>query len=47
MEQLPSKEVLEGEMKKFEDWYKAIIFDTNCSVLASKNCDKLKEGELK
>ena len=34
-------------MKNFEDWYKAIIFDLNCNVIAKKNCDKLKDGELK
>ena len=35
------------EFNKFEDWYKAIIFDKDCNIVAKKNCDKLKDGELK
>ena len=42
-----NKTKLEEEFKKYEDWYKAIIFDTEGKIIASKNCDKLKEGELK
>lgn len=38
---------LEEEFKKYEDWYKAVIFDTEGKIIASKNCDKLKEEELK
>ena len=32
--------VLEDEMAKFEDWYKAIIFDKDCKIIAKKNFDK-------
>ena len=44
---MESTKVLEDEFAKFEDWYKAIIFDKNCNIIAKKNCDKLKDGELK
>ena len=44
---MENSKALEDEMAKFEDWYKAIIFDLNCNVIAKKNCDKLKNGELK
>ena len=44
---MESTKILEDEFAKFEDWYKAIIFDKNCNIIAKKNCDKLKEGELK
>lgn len=42
-----TKDKLNEELKKFEDWYKAVIFDTNCGIIASKNCDKIQDGELK
>lgn len=45
MESLTPK--LEEEMAKFEDWYKAIIFDSEGKIIAKKNCDKLVDGELK
>ena len=41
------KAKLTEQLNKFEDWYKAIIFDTNGTVIASKNTDKLQDGELK
>ena len=41
------KEKLTTELKSFEDWYKAVIFDKDCNIIASKNIDKLEEGELK
>ena len=41
------KTKLTEQLNKFEDWYKAIIFDTNGTVIASKNTDKLQDGELK
>ena len=44
---MENSKALEDEMAKFEDWYKAIIFDQNCNIIAKKNCDKLKDGELK
>ena len=44
---MENTKVLEEEFAKFEDWYKAIIFDQNCNIIAKKNCDKLKDGELK
>lgn len=42
-----TKDKLNEELKKFEDWYKAVIFDTNCEIIASKNCEKIQDGELK
>ena len=44
---MESTKVLEDEFAKYEDWYKAIIFDKNCNIIAKKICDKLKDGELK
>lgn len=41
------KKKLEEELAKYEDWYKAVIFDNEAKIIASKNCDKLKDGELK
>ena len=41
------KEKLTNELKAYEDWYKAIIFDAECNIIASKNADKLQDGELK
>ena len=41
------KEKLTNELKAYEDWYKAIIFDGECNIIASKNADKLQDGELK
>lgn len=41
------KTKLTEQLNKFEDWYKAIIFDTNGTVIATKNTDKLQDGELK
>ena len=33
---MESQKVLEDEMGKFEDWYKAVIFDKNCNIIAKK-----------
>ena len=44
---MESGDKLVEEFNKFEDWYKAIIFDKDCNIIAKKNCDKLKDGELK
>ena len=44
---MESGDKLVEELNKFEDWYKAIIFDKDCKIIAKKNCDKLKDGELK
>lgn len=40
------KETLEKELNAFEDWYKAVIFDKNCKIVASKNSSKTEEKEL-
>ena len=42
-----AKAKIEEQFQKFEDWYRAVIFDTNCTIIASKNCDKIQDGELK
>ena len=41
------KTKLTEQLSKFDDWYKAVIFDTIGTIIASKNTDKLQEGELK
>ena len=41
------KEKLTNELKAYEDWYKAIIFDGECNIIASKNAEKVQDGELK
>ena len=41
------KEKLTSELKSYEDQYKSVIFDKDCNIIASKNIDKLEEGELK
>ena len=41
------KEKLNNELKSYEDWYRAIIFDGECNIIASKNADKVEDGELK
>lgn len=38
---------LTKSLETMEDWYRAVIFDKNCSVLAKKNMDKINEEELK
>ena len=38
---------LKAGLDKYNDWYRAIIFDSNCNIIAKKNCDALKNGELK
>jgi hypothetical protein len=42
-----SKDKLEEQLGKMEDWYKALIFDSSCKVLASKNVPKVDEKELR
>jgi hypothetical protein len=42
-----SKDGLDKQLAAVEDWYKAVIFDANCKVIASKNVNKVDEGELK
>ena len=37
---------LEKNLSQMEDWYKAVIFDSNAKVLASKNVSKIDEKEL-
>lgn len=41
-----SKETLEAELVKMEDWYKAVIFDQSNKVIASKNVKNPDEKEL-
>jgi hypothetical protein len=41
-----SKDSLEKNLASMEDWYRAVIFDNNSKVLASKNASKLDEREL-
>lgn len=37
---------LEKHLTNTEDWYKAVIFDSNGKVIASKNASKASEKEL-
>jgi len=41
------KETLEKELNTVEDWYKAVIFDSNAKIVASKNASKTDEKELR
>ena len=41
------KEKLTSELKSYKDQSKAVKFDKDCNIIASKNIDKLEEGELK
>jgi hypothetical protein len=40
------RENLEKEMNAVEDWYKAVVFDTNAKIIAAKNSNKTDEKEL-
>jgi hypothetical protein len=40
------KETLEKELNGVEDWYKAVIFDSNGKIVAAKNASKTDEKEL-
>lgn len=42
-----SKEKLESHLAKMEDWYRAIIFDSNGQAIASKNVTKIDDKELR
>jgi hypothetical protein len=46
MEGNVSKDNLEKQLATFEDWYKAVIFDSNGKIVASKNASKTNEKEL-
>jgi hypothetical protein len=46
MEGTISKDNLEKHLAAMEDWYKAVIFDTNGKTIASKNANKTSEKEL-
>jgi hypothetical protein len=46
MEGSLSKESLEKNLNNMEDWYKAVIFDSNGKAVASKNANKMNEKEL-
>ncbi len=41
-----TKETLEKQLTAVEDWYKAVVFDSNAKVVASKNANKTDEKEL-
>ncbi len=41
-----SKDNLEKHLANMEDWYKAVIFDSNGAAIASKNSNKMSEKEL-
>jgi hypothetical protein len=41
-----SKDNLEKQLAVFEDWYKAVIFDSNGKIVASKNANKTSEKEI-
>lgn len=38
---------LTKSLETMEDWYRAVIFDPSCNVLAKKNLDKVNQDELK
>lgn len=46
MEGTSSKDSLEKHLVSMEDWYKAVIFDSEGKVVASKNATKTNEKEL-
>lgn len=46
MEGTTSKDNLEKQLAVMEDWYKAVIFDTDGKIIASKNANKTNEKEL-
>ena len=46
MEGTTSKDNLEKHLASTEDWYKAVIFDINGKIVASKNAAKVAEKEL-
>ena len=46
MEGTSSKENLEKQLVATEDWYKAVIFDSEGKVIASKNASKTNDKEL-
>jgi hypothetical protein len=47
MESTISKDNLEKHLGTMEDWYKAVIFDNNCKILATKGSVKTDEKELR
>jgi hypothetical protein len=47
MESSSNKVSLENHMKNQEDWYRALIFDKNCTTIASKNVTKVDKAELR
>ena len=46
MEGTISKENLEKHLANMEDWYRAVIFDSNGKLVATKNSNKVTEKEL-
>ena len=38
---------LNKNLEMMEDWYRAVIFDTSCNVIAKKGMEKVDEKELK
>jgi len=47
MDSTPSKDLLENHLNSQEDWYKALIFDTNKKPIAVKNVPKIDDAELR
>jgi len=46
MEGTISKDNLEKHLASMEDWYKAVIFDSEGKIVAAKNSNKASEKEL-
>jgi predicted DNA-binding protein len=40
------KDKLEKQLNEFEDWYKAVIFNKDGTIIASKNANKASDKEI-
>ena len=38
---------LNKNLANMEDWYRAVIFDTSCNVIAKKGIENVDDKELK
>ena len=47
MDSIPSKDSLEKNLSSMEDWYRALIFDSNKKPIAIKNLLKVDDSELR
>lgn len=45
MNNMENTTLIETKLTEMEDWYRALIFDSNCKVVAVKNC-KADDKEL-